>query len=74
MLRVCTVGVFFFVRVKYQRIVHNIPTSRIFFKEPRGGTPLDPPGSTLESNNSRSRGRDSNFAFVCKILLREKTM
>ena len=48
-LRVCTcikVEVFFFfflVWVKYQRIIHNRPTSRIFFKEPRGATAAPQP-------------------------------
>ena len=34
--------VFCFVWVKYQKIVHNIPTSRIFFKEPGGQFPPPP--------------------------------
>ena len=54
-LRVCTcikVGVLFYfilflVWEKYQRIVHNRPTSKIFFKEPGGATapprPKHPP-------------------------------
>ena len=35
--------VFCFVWVKYQKIVHNIPTSRIFFKEPGGQLPTPRP-------------------------------